>query len=112
MTGGPVNKTVVMGILDRDLRQVRATVVPNTSRKTLQDEVLKGRDARHERVHRPVALIQKLQENYVHDVVNHVETYVKGRVHTNTLENFWSLLKRGLNGTYVAVEPFPPVALC
>jgi hypothetical protein len=37
---------------------------------------------------------------------NHVETYVKGRVHTNGLENFWSLLKRGLNGTYVSVEPF------
>jgi hypothetical protein len=38
--------------------------------------------------------------------VNHVEKYVNGRVHTNGMENFWSLLKRGLNGTYVAVEPF------
>ena len=38
--------------------------------------------------------------------MNHAEEYVKGRVHTNGLENFWSLLKRGLNGTYVAVEPF------
>ena len=36
----------------------------------------------------------------------HAEQYVKGRVHTNGLENFWSLLKRGLRGTYVAVEPF------
>jgi hypothetical protein len=42
----------------------------------------------------------------VHDFVNHAQTYVKGRVHTNGLENFWSLLKRGLKGTYVAVEPF------
>jgi hypothetical protein len=40
------------------------------------------------------------------DVVNHSEEYVRGRVHTNGLENFWSLLKRGLRGTYVAVEPF------
>jgi hypothetical protein len=40
------------------------------------------------------------------EIVNHAETYVRGRVHTNELENFWSLLKRGLNGTYVAVEPF------
>ena len=38
--------------------------------------------------------------------MNHVEAYVKGNVHTNGLENFWSLLKRGLNGTYVSVEPF------
>jgi hypothetical protein len=38
--------------------------------------------------------------------VNHIEKYVDGRVHTNGLENFWSLLKRGLGGTYVAVEPF------
>ena len=42
----------------------------------------------------------------MHDVINHSETYVRGRVHTNGLEDFWSLLKRGLKGTYVAVEPF------
>src|SRR3977135_4104384 len=44
--------------------------------------------------------------NFVHGVWNHAERYVNGRIHTNSLENFWSLLKRGLNGTYVAVEPF------
>ena len=48
----------------------------------------------------------KVSYNFVHDVVNHAERYVNGRVHTNGLENFWSLLKRGLRGTYVAVEPF------
>ena len=48
----------------------------------------------------------KLNFRFVHDVVNHAESYVKGRVHTNGLENFWSLLKRGLRGTYVCVEPF------
>jgi transposase-like protein len=106
MTGGPVAKTVVMGILDRDLRQVRATVVPNTSRKTLQDEILKAVTHGTNVYTDQLPSYKKLRENYVHDVVNHVETYVKGRVHTNTLENFWSLLKRGLNGTYVAVEPF------
>jgi hypothetical protein len=47
-----------------------------------------------------------ISPEYVHSVVNHLENYVSGRVHTNGLENFWSLLKRGLNGTYVAVEPF------
>jgi transposase-like protein len=48
----------------------------------------------------------KLKWRYIHDVVNHAEQYVKGRVHTNGLENFWSLFKRNLRGTYVAVEPF------
>ena len=48
----------------------------------------------------------KVSYNFVHDVVNHAERYVNGRVHTNGLENFWSLLKRGISGTYVSVEPF------
>ena len=48
----------------------------------------------------------KLHYRFVHEVVNKTEAYVRGRVHTNGMENFWSLLKRGLNGTYVAVEPY------
>jgi transposase-like protein len=47
-----------------------------------------------------------LRRRYVHETVNHAETYVNGQVHTNSLENFWSLMKRNLSGTYVAVEPF------
>jgi transposase-like protein len=47
-----------------------------------------------------------LDSDYVHNVIDHAETYVDGAVHTNGLENFWSLLKRGLKGTYVSVEPF------
>jgi hypothetical protein len=47
-----------------------------------------------------------LKENYRHDVIDHAEKYVDGQVHTNGLENFWSLLKRGLKGTYISVEPF------
>jgi hypothetical protein len=47
-----------------------------------------------------------LSAEYVHDVINHTEAYVQGNVHVNGLENFWSLLKRGLNGTYVSIEPF------
>jgi transposase-like protein len=46
------------------------------------------------------------RRNYIHETVNHVEEYVRGEVHTQGIENFWSLLKRGLKGTYVAVEPF------
>lgn len=47
-----------------------------------------------------------LNDAYVHHVIDHAECYAKGRVHTNGLENFWSLLKRGIRGTYVSVEPF------
>jgi len=47
-----------------------------------------------------------LRSDYVHKVVDHAEKYVDGVVHTNGLENFWSLLKRSINGTYVSVEPF------
>jgi hypothetical protein len=49
---------------------------------------------------------QGLTDEYTHLVINHLERYVQGNVHTQGIENFWSLLKRGLNGTYVAVEPF------
>ena len=48
----------------------------------------------------------RLFELYAHEFVNHAECYVDGRVHTNGLENFWSLFKRNLRGTYVSVEPF------
>ena len=47
-----------------------------------------------------------MDKEYEHKVVNHLEKYVEGKVHTNGIENFWSLLKRGLAGTYVSVEPF------
>jgi hypothetical protein len=49
-----------------------------------------------------------LAQDYAHQVVDHAVEYVNGRVHTNGLENFWSLLKRGISGTYVSVEPFHP----
>lgn len=47
-----------------------------------------------------------LDSEYTHAVINHAVEYANGNVHTNTMENFWSLLKRGLHGTYVSVEPF------
>ena len=46
------------------------------------------------------------KQSFTHKVIDHAVRYVDGRIHTNGLENFWSLLKRGLKGTYVAVEPF------
>jgi transposase-like protein len=47
-----------------------------------------------------------LKDEYAHKIIDHAEQYVDGKVHTNGIENFWSLLKRGISGTYVSVEPF------
>lgn len=99
-------KTDVMGMLDRDQRKVRAAVVPNTKRETLQAEILEKIEVGSSVYTDQAVSYTALEDNYVHEVVNHLQHYVNGRVHTNGMENFWSLLKRGLNGTYVAVEPF------
>jgi transposase-like protein len=101
-------KTAIMGILDREQRKVRATVVPNVKRETLQREILTNIQHGTKLYTDQAVAYDKgaLAGKYAHEMVNHLEGYVRGRVHTNGLENFWSLLKRGLNGTYVAVEPF------
>jgi transposase-like protein len=100
------NKAIVVGIYDRESRQVRAKVVPNTKRETLQREILKNVKYGSKVYTDEAVGYDLLRRRYVHDTVNHAETYVKGQVHTNSLENFWSLTKRTLTGTYVAVEPF------
>jgi transposase-like protein len=104
--GGAQGKAIVMGLLDRTIRKVRADVVPNVQRDTLQAEVLKQVKYGTKVYTDDAVAYDKLHSRFVHEVVNKTESYVRGRVHVNGLENFWSLLKRGLNGTYVAVEPF------
>lgn len=99
-------KTIVMGFLDREQRKIRTSIVPDTSRLALQTEVLKHVEYGSNVYTDNHASYDKLQDNYVHEIVDHAQRYVRGRVHTNGLENFWSLLKRNLHGTYVAVEPF------
>lgn len=102
-----IGKSAVMGILDREQRKVRATVVPQVNREVLQAEILNHVEHGSKLYTDEAALYRGLPpESYTHAFVNHLEKYVDGRVHTNGLENFWSLLKRGLSGTYVAVEPF------
>src|SRR6185437_7102114 len=101
-----LGKSAVFGMLDREQRKVRAMVVPNITRKTLQGHILNW-VAKGSNLHTDEAAAYRgMSKEYVHAFVNHVERYVDGQVHTNGIENFWSLLKRGLNGTYVAVEPF------
>ncbi len=101
-------KVPVVGVLDREARKVRATVVPNVRRQTLQNHIL-TQIAPGSKLYTDSAVAYDkaaLESKFVHEVINHMDGYVRGQVHTNGLENFWSLLKRGLNGTYVAVEPF------
>jgi transposase-like protein len=102
---GVKDKAAALGILERG-GEVRVFAVPNRKKKALQ-----GHISEHVEEGSPVytdALMSYmgLNEKFQHEVIDHAERYVKGNVHTNGLENFWSLLKRGLKGTYVSTEPF------
>jgi transposase-like protein len=100
-------KAVVMGMLERDVRKVRAKVIPDVSRETLQNEILNQIEQKSTvYTDRATGYDRLKTQDFVHETVNHMEEYVRGQVHTQGIENFWSLLKRGLKGTYVAVEPF------
>jgi transposase-like protein len=103
-TGGK-DKTAVMGILERG-GKVRTTVISSRKKKELQAEVRKHVEAGAALYTDALLSYEGLEGDYAHKVVDHAVQYVDGRVHTNGLENFWSLLKRGINGTYVSVEPF------
>lgn len=106
-TGGK-DKTAVMGILERGKKgesKVRVTVVPSTRKKALQSELRQHVLAGSAIFTDALKSYEGLNE-FQHEVVDHAVEYVRGEVHTNGLENFWSLLKRGLKGTYVSVEPF------
>jgi transposase-like protein len=102
-TGGK-DKTMVMGILERG-GKVRTSVVSNRKKKALQSEVRKHVEAGSALYTHALKSYEGLSE-FEHQVVDHAVKYDDGKIHTNGLENFWSLLKRGLNGTYVSVEPF------
>jgi transposase-like protein len=99
-------KTPIMGMFDRNTREVRAKVVPNTRRETLQTEILNGIHFGSKIYSDQAVAYDTLKKNYIHETVSHADEYVRGQVHTNCLENFWSLTKRNLAGTYVCVEPF------
>src|SRR5437773_142325 len=102
---GTKDKTAVVGILERGGR-VRASVVPSRRKAVLQKEVRRHVAAGAAHYSDALKSYEGLAGDYAHQVVDHAVQYVDGRVHTNGLENFWSLLKRGIAGTYVSVEPF------
>ena len=103
-TGGK-DKTVVMGMLERG-GNVRAVVVDNRRRSELHKQVRENVEAGAALYSDELKSYDGLSVDYDHAVINHAVEYVNGNVHTNGMENFWSLLKRGLHGTYVSVEPF------
>jgi hypothetical protein len=108
-TGG-AGKTAVMGILrrkgDAGTSKVRAHVVENVDGATLQAEVRGSVEPGATLYTDAWAAYRGLAGEYQHEVINHAVEYVRGEVHTNGIENFWSLLKRTIKGTYVSVEPF------
>jgi transposase-like protein len=100
---GPSGKVVVMGILERR-GEVRAKVVRDTRKATLQPEV-RANVAEGATVYTDaLKSYEGLDDAYTHLMIDHAISYAEGRVHTNGMENFWSLLKRGLNGTYISVQ--------
>ena len=102
---GTKDKTAVVGILERGGKVV-TTVVPNRRKSALQAEVRKHVEAGSALYTDALLSYEGLAGTYAHGVVDHAVEYVSGRIHTNGLENFWSLLKRSIHGTYVSIEPF------
>jgi transposase-like protein len=98
-------KSIVLGMLERG-KTVRATVVVDRTKATIQPAVRGNVESGSQIFADEHTDTWRMDDEYTHNVVNHLEAYVQGNVHTNGLENFWSLLKRGLGGTYVSVEPF------
>ena len=94
------------GILERG-GEVRASVVPTRRKHIVQAEIRKHVEA-HSAIYTDALLsYQGLKfQDFTHEAIDHAEKYVDGRIHTNGLENFWSLLKRGLKRTYISTEPF------
>ena len=107
-TGGK-DKTMVMGILERGKdgkpSQIRTKVVGNRRKKALHAEIREHVQAGSAIYTDSLKSYEGLDE-FKHEVVDHAVEYAKGTCHTNGCENFWSLLKRALHGTYISVEPF------
>ncbi|QNN22262.1 IS1595 family transposase [Planctomycetales bacterium ZRK34] len=101
---GTVGKAIVQGLIERG-GEVRVRVVKDQRRSTLQPIIREHVEPGSAVYTDALKSYEGLSDDYVHAVVDHAVEYVNGRVHTNCMENFWSLLKRALMGTYVAVRP-------
>jgi transposase-like protein len=104
-----IGKVAVMGLLQRhgDGSKVRTQVVANRRKHELEHTVSEHVESGSTLYTDALRSYDRMeQRGYVHHVIDHAEAYVDGQVHTNGLENYWSLLKRAIKGTYVSVEPF------
>jgi transposase-like protein len=110
MYGTSIMKTAVLGLLERNSPEkpsrVKLKVVESVRRHDLDPEIRKHVEKGSEVHTDKLRSYENLDDEYVHQVIDHAECYARGHVHTDRLENFWSLLKRGIRGTYVNVEPF------
>ncbi len=102
---GVKDKAAAFGIMERG-GEVRVFAVPNRRKKALQGHIVEHVEEGSPVYTDALMSYMGLNEKFEHEVIDHAERYVRGNVHTNGLENFWSLLKRGLKGTYVSTEPF------
>lgn len=102
---GYAGKVAVMGLLQRH-GEVRTLVIDNTRRGTLQPKVREHVEKGTEVFTDALASYTGLDNEYIHQVIDHAECYAKGKVHTNGLENYWSLFKRCIKGTHISIEPF------
>lgn len=102
---GPEGKEIVFGIVERGGKVV-AGHVDTRKKESLQPLIRQNVEAGSAIFSDSLKSYDGLETEYQHAVIDHAVEYVKGKVHTNTMENFWSLLKRGLHGTYISVEPF------
>lgn len=108
---GTIGKVAVMGLLERhnldDMpSKVQTKILADTSRNTIPPAVKQSVEAGSNLITDALSPYDNLNTEYVHEVIDHAEAYVRGHVHTNGIENFWSLLKRAIKGTYVSVEAF------
>jgi transposase-like protein len=102
---GPEGKAIVAAVLERG-GEIRAKVVPTRRKQELYNHVAANVEKGSEVFTDELLSYDALDNEFKHQVINHAVEYVRGNVHTNGCENFWSLLKRGIHGTYVSVEPF------
>jgi len=103
---GPGGKEIVFGLLDRETGKVRLRHVATRRKDELTKIVRENVKPGSEVMTDELLSYDGLDSEYAHKVINHAEKYVDGNVHTNRMENFWSLLKRSIKGTYVSIEPF------
>jgi transposase-like protein len=102
---GGHTKTLVLGMVERGGR-VRAGVIADRGRASIAPVIHESIEAGSHVITDELTTYPFVMQAYKHEVINHCEEYVNGHIHTNSIENFWTLLKRSLGGTYISVEPF------